>query len=152
MPDRIEREIEEILSRLNDDEEPPSDGERKPIPIESRRRAQPRTSLGSRLGAAFSLPSIPTGRMTPTSLLFTGAGVMIVGFILAAIWGALIWLSFAGVALFAAAFIWSFVRSPRRGGGSAQPSKGAYWRGRYVQYEPAAPGMLSRLKRAIRRR
>ena len=152
MSDRIEREIDEILSRLNDDGEPPSgDGDREPIPIESRRRRQPRRSLASRMSAAFSLPAIRTGGLTPTSVLFTGAGIMIVGFILTAIWGALIWLSFAGVALFAAAFIWSFVRSPRRGG-SAKASQGAYWRGRYVEYRPPAPGMLSRIKRAFRKR
>ncbi len=145
MPDRIDREIEEILSRLGDDE-PPARGEGAPISLEARRRR--RAPLSSRLAAAVGLPR--GRRITPASLLFAGAGVMVAGFVLAAIWGTLIWLSFAGVVLFMAAFIWTFVR-PRRTR-QADTAKGAYWRGRYVEYEPAPTGVLRRIRRAFRRR
>ena len=144
MPDRIDREIEEILSRLG--EEPPKPGE-EPIALAQRRR-QRRVPLGSRIGAAFGFS---VSGPTPASLLFTGAGVMIVGFILSAIWGSFIWLAFGGVVLFAAAFIWSFLR-PRRATVRQPAAKGAHWRGRYVEYEPAPPGVLARIRRAFRRR
>ncbi len=145
MPDRIDREIEEILAKLG--EEPPPPGE-EPISLEQRRRRR-RTPFARRAGAAFGLSlSAPK----PASVLFTGAGVMVVGFILSTIWDALIWLAFAGVALFLAGFIQSFLR-PRRAGGGAQPAaKGAHWRGRYVEYDPPPAGMLARIKRAFRKR
>ena len=152
MPDRIDREIEEILERLG--EEPPKRGEKpppgdeEPISLDDRRRRR-KAPLSSRATAAVG---VSLRGPTPTSMLFTGAGVMLAGFILSAIWGALIWLAFAGVLLFMAAFVWSFVR-PRRAGVRSQPAaKGAHWRGRYVEYEPPPPGVLARIRRAFRRR
>ena len=145
MPDRIDREIEEILARLG--EEPPKPGD-EPISLESRRR-QRGQPLSSRVVAAFGLR---LKGPTPASLLFTGAGVMVAGLILAAIWAALIWLAFTGVVLFLAAFIWSFVRPRRARVASPPAAKGAHWRGRYVEYEPAPPGVLARIRRAFRRR
>ena len=145
MPDRIDREIEEILARLG--EEAPKQGE-EPISLEDRRRRRSRP-MSSRAVAAFGFR---VKGPTPASLLFAGAGVMVAGLILSAIWGALIWLAFGGVVLFVAAFIWSFVR-PRRPRAASQPaSKGAHWRGRYVEYEPPPPGALARIRRAFRRR
>ena len=152
MPDRIDREIEEILERLG--EEPPKRGEKppsrdeEPISLDDRRKRR-RAPLSSRATAAVG---ISLRGPTPASMLFTGAGVMVAGLILSAIWGALIWLAFAGVLLFMAAFVWSFVR-PRRAGVRSQPAaKGAHWRGRYVEYEPPPPGVLARIRRAFRRR
>ena len=152
MPDRIDREIEEILERLG--EEPPKRGEKpppgdeEPISLDDRRRRR-KAPLSSRATAAVG---VSLRGPTPTSMLFTGAGVMLAGFILSAIWGAFIWLAFAGVLLFMAAFVWSFVR-PRRAGVRSQPAaKGAHWRGRYVEYEPPPPGVLARIRRAFRRR
>ena len=145
MPDRIDREIEEILARLG--EEPPKPGE-EPISLESRRRKRgqsPSSRVASAFGFRLSGP-------TPASMLFTGAGVMVAGLILAAIWAALIWLAFIGVVLFLAAFIWSFVRPGRARVASPPAAKGAHWRGRYVEYEPAPPGVLARIRRAFRRR
>ncbi|MCY4392250.1 MAG: hypothetical protein OXE43_09375 [Chloroflexi bacterium] len=159
MPDRIDREIEEILSRLGEEppkrgEEPPKRGEEpprrgeEPISIDERRRRR-KAPLGSRATAAFGLS---LSGPTPASMLYTGAGVMVVGLILSAIWGTLIWVAFVGVLVFVAAFIWSFVR-PRRAGVKNQPAaKGAHWRGRYVEYEPPPPGVLARIRRAFRRR
>ena len=145
-PDRIDREIEEILSRMDE-------GEDEPISLEARRRrGRQRKPLGARAGAAFGTPAI-VARITPTSLLFTGAGVMIAGIVLARAWDPLIWLAFAGVTLFMAAFSWALLR-PRRAGRASQrqTEKGAYWRGRYVEYEPAQPSVLRRIRRAFRRR
>ena len=58
-PDRIDREIEEILSRMDEDE---------PISLEARRRrgrGRQRRPLGARAGAAFGTPAI-VARITPT--------------------------------------------------------------------------------------
>lgn len=140
-PDRIDREIEEILSRMDEDE---------PISLEARRRrSRPRRRLGARAGAALALPSVA---VTPTGLLFTGAGVMLAGIVLARFWDPLIWAAFAGVALFLAAFVWALAR-PRRTRRTGAPSaRGGYWRGRYVEYEPTGAGVLRRIRRAFRRR
>ncbi len=142
-PDRIDREIEEILSRLDEDE---------PISLEARRRRRQRKPLGARAGAAIGASGAVV-RVTPTSLLFTGAGVMLAGIVLARVWDPLIWLAFAGVTLFLAAFAWALLR-PRRAARASQrqTAKGAYWRGRYVEYEPASTGVLRRIRRAFRRR
>ena len=160
MPDRIDREIEEILARLG--EKPPSPGEKpprpgekpagpgeEPISLEQRRRRQ-KAPLASRVVGAFG---VSLRGPTPASMLFAGAGVMVAGLILAAIWSVLIWAAFAGVVLFVGAFIWSFVRPRRAGSSNAEPAaRGAHWRGRYVEYEPAPPGLLARIKRALRGR
>ena len=93
MPDRIDREIEEILARLGEDA--PKQGE-EPISLEDRRRRRSRP-MSSRAVAAFGFR---LKGPTPASMLFAGAGVMVAGLILSAIWGALIWLAFGGVVLF----------------------------------------------------
>lgn len=140
--DRIDREIEEILSRMDEDE---------PISLEARRRRpRARQPLGARAGAALALPSVA---VTPTGLLFTGAGVMLAGIVLARVWEPLIWAAFAGVALFVAAFVWALARPRRtRRRGDTASARGGYWRGRYVEYEPSGPGVLKRIRRAFRRR
>lgn len=139
--DRIDREIEEILSRMDEDE---------PISLEARRRrSRPRQRLGARAGAALALPSVP---VTPTGLLFTGAGVMLAGIVLARVWDPLIWVAFAGVALFLAAFVWALARPRRMRRAGAPSAGGGYWRGRYVEYESTRPGVLRRIRRAFRRR
>jgi hypothetical protein len=141
MADKFEREIEEILAKLDADERPAA---RTPISIKSARRKNPPKSSG-RAPRAKTLP-----RITPTTLLFTGAGVMIGGLLLSALWEPLIWASFAGIVLFLAAFLWSFRRSPRASG--APTAQGHYWRDRYIEYEPASPGIFDSIKRRFRRR
>ncbi|MBI2765348.1 MAG: hypothetical protein HYX53_05465 [Chloroflexi bacterium] len=144
MPDRIEREIEEILAKL--DEEPPKGSERKPISIiahKDKRRAP---------GLPKRAPGPPLSqRITPTTLLFAGAATVIGGLVLSNFWSPLIWASFAGVVLFLGAFVWSFTRTSRPGGGAAAP-RGHYWRDRYIEYEPSGPSTWDRLRRRFRRR
>ena len=151
MADRIEREIEEILRKLDVDEDaasktPPKKGAGKPpIPISSRRRSQPRVS--DRLGSAFSLPSIP---FTPSSMIIAGAALTLAGFVLTGLSGALIWVSVAGIVLFIAGFLLSFVRRPvsARPGSSPKPR----WRGREIEYANDDAGPLTRLRRVFRRK
>ena len=141
MADRVEREIEEILAKL--DHELPPEAETTPISIQSRKKAK------------RSRPSKPArhdrrapATISSTSMMFTGAGLVVGGLVLANAAPSLIWVSFAGVVLFLGAFLSSFFRqAPTR---TAQP-KGVFWRDRYIEYEPARSGFLSRIKRAFRR-
>lgn len=159
MADRVEREIEEILARL--DKELPSDGvgpapERKPISISSARemRSQKVKETPARVPRTSRL-SASTLPFDPPTLLISGAAVMVLGLVLsAAIASAFIWLSFAGVLLFLAAFAWSFFRSkPETGAGvyhSGEPGK-VFWRDRYIDARPGGPSTTDKIRRRFRR-
>ena len=147
MSDKMEREIEEILARLDTDA-PNASEPAPPISIMARRKKAAR-----RLAPAPSGSGGIMARVNPTAFLFTGAGVMVAGLVLSNVWQPFIWASFAGVVLFIGGFFWSFRRNPGpHGAGAASPPKGHYWRDRYIEYEPAAPGPMDRLKRRLRRR
>ncbi len=143
MADRVEREIEEILSKLDD---LPGDGGkgRTPVPIASRRRPAPTPAARASRGPGL------LDRLSPASMMITGAVVMMGGLLAAAFVDSLIWLAYAGVVLFLAAFLTSFFRSSR-GGAPARP-RGMYWRDRYIEYEPSKPGALERFRQRFRRR
>lgn len=127
MADKFEREIEEILAKL-DDELPPGPA-RAPISISEKRNQKARAQR-----VRTARPN-PFASLTPTHLLFGGAGVMFLGLIASNFWGPAIWLSFAGVVLFLAAFLWSF-RKTRRTAPGAPRSGGTYWRDRYIDDTP----------------
>ena len=160
MPDKMEREIEEILARLDKDSPRPQEpappisimARRKKAPGRAERMRQGGTGLGSNLGSRLGDGLL--GRISPTTLLFAGAGVMVGGLILSNVWQPLIWASFAGVVLFLGAFLWSCKRTPRAsGGGAAAPApKGHYWRDRYIEYDATDSGAMTRLKRRLRRK
>lgn len=149
MADRIEREIEEILERLEKKgsaparPQPPEGAGKDPIAFTPRRR---RRSVASRVASAFSFRL----GVSPANLLFVGAGIMIVGFILATAWEPFIWLSLAGVGVFLFAFVWSFFRRPGTRTAGAPPER--YWRGQRIDYDTPNPGPITRLKRIFRRR
>lgn len=142
MADKFEREIEEILSKL-DDKLPPAD-EKSPISLSSRRQAKAKSSRPR------TPRTNPLSRITPTTLLFAGAGIMFGGLLLSNIWGPLIWGSLSGVLLFVGAFLWSFRRTPRAARSSAP--KGVYWRDRYIEYGPPTSSGGSRIKNWFRRK
>lgn len=142
MADRIEREIEEILAKLDQEEGLPA-GEKKPVSILSAKAkrqaaAPPRRSPRPE---AFA-------RLNPTTFLFIGAGLVIAGLFLSGFWQPLIWASLAGVVVFLGAFASSFFRE--RGPRSSAP-RGVYWRDRYIEYEPTRANAWSRLRRRFRR-
>ena len=77
---------------------------------------------------------------------------MVAGLILAAFWSPLIWMSFAGVVVFLAAFVMSFFRSPHPTSGGSAP-RGHYWRDRYIEYMPPQSGSpFDRMRRKLRRK
>ncbi len=142
MADKFEREIEEILAKL-DDKLPPAE-EKSPISLASRRQAKAKASRPR------TPRTNPMARITPTTLLFAGAGIMFGGLLLSNFWGPLIWVSLSGVLLFAGAFLWSFRRTPRVD--RAASPKGVYWRDRYIEYGPPAASGGSRIKNWFRRK
>lgn len=145
MPDRVEREIEEILAKLDAELPPPTAApDRRPISLTARRPRTP--GPAARLRTAIGRPR---AALTPAALLFTGAGVMVAGVILSFVWEPLIWAAFAGVVLFLGAFASSFFRPSKR---PAAGPQGHFWRDRYIEYSPTSAGPLDRLKRRLRRR
>lgn len=152
MADKMQREIEEILAKLDKErpggalpEPPVRAAERAPISLAQKRR-QKHSPVAKARREANSLAA----RVTPTNLLFLGAGIMVAGLLISTAWQPAIWASLAGVLLFIAAFLWSFMRAPRSEGGMEAP-KGVYWRDRFIEYEPTNSGPWSRLKRKLRR-
>ncbi len=147
MADRVEREIEEILAKLDTGpaEKKPDEAKKQPVSIASRRKARPPAPAGNQ-----SATSGIRSRFSPATLLFTGAGTMVAGLVLSSVWNALIWLSFGGVVMFLGAFAWSFFRSPRPAQTAAP--QGHFWRDRYIEYEPANTGPFERIKRKLRGR
>lgn len=145
MADRIEREIEEILARL--DEQAPPENAGKPISLmahkDRKREAVRKTS------SRAPRPGLST-RLTPASLLVVAAIAVVGGLVLSNAFSPLIWVSFAGVVLFLGAFAWSFMRDPGKGGIASQP-KGGYWRDRWIEYEPKGGNVFDRIKRRFRR-
>jgi hypothetical protein len=139
MADRIEREINEILEKL---EGLPGEGapERRPISL-----AEARESRAPAPRARPDLSSIP---LNPTHALLAGAGTVIGGLILSNLWAPLIWAAFGGVAVFIAGFVGAFFRRPRP---KAAPREGVFWRDRYIQYESQPHGTVGRIKRRLRR-
>jgi hypothetical protein len=144
MPDRVEREIEEILAKMDDEPAPSRATSREPIPLRPRARAR---TTSAPLSRGMAMPAI-----NPATLLFGGAGIMLVGLVGATFVDGLIWLSFAGVLLFMVAFVWSLTRRPIAGRGPAPAPRGTHWRDRYVEYEPPRAGGVERFKRMFRKR
>lgn len=146
MPDRIEREIEEILAKL--DQEPPPRNDRTPISILAHRgKARPGTARPAPPRRARPRRQLPA--VTPATLLLAGAALVVGGLLASNVWGPLIWASFAGVLIFLGAFAWSFVRTPRPT--AAGRPEGVFWRDRYIQYEDVTPSPWQRFRRRFRR-
>jgi Flp pilus assembly protein TadB len=146
MPDKMEREIEEILAKLDGEAPQGSSSEKAPISILSRRKRTPNPVTRASQRTSSVLDSV-----NPTTLLFTGAIVMIAGLIGSLAYSPLIWASFGGVVIFLAAFLWSFRRTPRAsGGGMGTAPRGHYWRDRYIEYPQSNSG-FDKLKKRFRR-
>ena len=139
MADKFEREIEEILAKLDDDL-PPAEASagRAPISISAKRNQKAKATR-----VRTSRPN-PLAKLTPTHLLFSGAGIMFLGLIASNFFGPAIWGSFAGVVLFIGAFAWSFRKTKRAGSVTTttgqRSSSGTFWRDRYIDDTPRGEG------------
>ncbi len=159
MADKFEREIEEILAKLDTDvpgngvPETESQPNREPISISAaRRKPKPKPAPKAAKPARPSTAGATLlDRVSPTNLLFAGAGTVVGGLLLSNFYGPLIWASFAGVVLFLAAFLISFRKSPR-GGTSGSTPGGHYWRGQPIAYQSTPPSAVGRLRRFFGRK
>jgi hypothetical protein len=139
MADKFEREIEEILAKLDDQLPPgPEKGARAPISLSKKRQQKAKAQRPTRPNRLANISA--------TTLMFSGAGLMFAGLIVSTFWGPAIWASFAGVVLFIGAFLLSFRRTqrPPAGGGRTQ---GTFWRDRYIDDRPQDGGIKGRFRR-----
>ncbi len=147
MADRIEREINEILAKLDElpEEVAAAAAERTPISIAERRERRPETK--QRKSPTLKLP-----RVNATAALLTGAGTVIGGLLLSSLWAPLLWAAFGGVVIFVAGFVSALVKTPRPG--KQAPPGGHFWRDRYIEYsqpQQRPQDTWSKLKRRLRR-
>ena len=145
MADRIEREINEILAKLDELPEEAAATERAPISISEHRGRRSETKKRQS-------PSLKLPRINATAALLTGAGTVIGGLLLSSVWAPLLWAAFGGVVIFIAGFVSALVATPRPG--KQAPPGGHFWRDRYIQYSQPQQGpqdTWSKLKRRLRR-
>jgi hypothetical protein len=134
-PDRLEREIEEILDKIED------------FPTASERRARARKKATGRLGGAIAgqqralLARLSRIDMSQLMLL---SFMLILGSLFLRRFSPLLtqWVLYGGVALFLAAFA-MLVFGRKSGGGPT--GSGAYWRGRQIEYRQ--PSMAAHVRR-----
>jgi hypothetical protein len=134
MPSRVEREIEEILNRMDSD---PSG--RRPLRL--------RRSWRSRIKQFFSRiprPHINLSRLNPGTLMLAGMGLILSSIILRSVAPDLVrFVVIAGLVLFFGSFILAF----RRKDTGTLSSGETYWRGqRYARTELGGPSTLDRLR------
>ncbi len=131
-PDRLEREIEEILGKIEE------------FPSASDRRARQRRRAVGRVGEAMAarqrsvLAWVSSIDMSQVMLL---SFLLILGSFFFRRFSPLLteWVLYAGVVLFISAF--AMIMFGRRGGGASRP---AYWRGKPIQYRQPSMGELAR--------
>jgi hypothetical protein len=140
MPNRVEREIEEILNRMDTD---PSG--RKPLRMRRSMRSRVR-----RFFARIPRPRLPMLSLNSGSMMLWGIGLILSGLILRMFSPELTRIVvIVGLILFFASFIVAF----RHKDGSSVGSGEAYWRGqRYSRAELRGPSALERLKTWWRQR
>lgn len=135
-PDRLEREINEILDRIDH------------FPTPAQRRARPATKAFRRIGDSISgalhglmreLSRVSMSQVMLIAFLFILGSLFFRRFIPFA-WP---WMMYAGLVLFLTSFALMIVGS--RGGGSATRQPERYWRGRPVSYK--ADGLSGRMRR-----
>lgn len=128
--DRLERDVEEVLSNIED-----FDWRRR----QSRRPGPIRIAV-QRFGAA--IVSRVTA-LTPNHLLLLGALMLIIGLVLR---GGGLWLAVAGIVIFVIGLFWT----SRGGNPQANQPRGGYWRDRYISYDQQTQNPIRRLFRRNR--
>ena len=126
MPDRLERDIEDVLEKIED--------------FEWHRKQRRGPSRARRAWSGFWQRN--SDRLGAFFLRFSSGHLMLVGFLL--LLGGLvlrarglgIWFVLGGIILFLLGLAWS-MRSPKTTPGDAQ---GGFWRNRYIRYDEPRPG------------
>ncbi|MGH2587364.1 MAG: hypothetical protein ACRDJE_20810 [Dehalococcoidia bacterium] len=134
MPSRVEREIEEILSKL--DADAPS---RPPTRLRRSWRSRVR-----RLVDRIPRPHISFARLNAGTLMLWGIGLILSALLLRVIAPDLTrWAVIAGLILFFGSFVLAFVHKD----GGAIGSSETYWRGQRIQRtELRGPSTIDRIK------
>jgi hypothetical protein len=134
MPNRVEREIEEILSKL----EHPGPG-RQPVRLRRTWRSRLR-GFTRRLPA----PRISFASLNAGAMMLWGIGLILLALVLSRVAGDLTrWLVIAGLVLFFGSFVLGFLY---RDAGGAR-GRDAYWRGqRFDRRDLSGPSPIERLK------
>lgn len=136
MPDRLERDIEEVLDKIEDFEwhrrkrRPP--GRLRVVAERVRKR------LASIIAAR-------PARIVPGHLMLAGFLALIVGLVLGTDDSGR-WLIYGGAGAFGLGLLWSMRRGQR-----ARPAGGVYWRQRSITYEQKPTGRLRAWWRRRRR-
>ncbi|HZU75477.1 MAG TPA: hypothetical protein VFA70_01860 [Dehalococcoidia bacterium] len=136
MPDRFEREIDEILRKIDD------------FPQGAARRRRSGNSLGHKIGGLQRSLAVRLSHISVAQVMLTSLGLMLISYLLKALWGELwVYGLTLGLILFFTAFALSFRNSS--GGRSSQP----YYRGRpRSYYESNGPTLPERLREWWRQR
>ena len=125
--DRLERDVEEVLSNIEDFDWRKRQS-RRPGPI----RIAFQRFAGALVNRATSL--------TPNHLLLLGALMLIIGLVLR---GPGLWLAIAGIVIFVIGLFWT----SRGGNPQANQPRGGYWRDRYISYDQSQQSPLRRFFR-----
>jgi hypothetical protein len=131
--DRIKREIEDILSRLDD-----LPAERKPIPFRRRSSRQP-GSFGRGLIE-------PLTRISIRHAMLAALVLLVVGFFIQGTWEFGRWMLIAGLVLFVSCFVISFFN---RGAGRGSTRSSGYqkrWRGQPMDLDQPNPTLSQRVR------
>jgi hypothetical protein len=135
MPSRVEREIEEILSKL--DADAPS---RPPTRLRRSWRSRVR-----RLVDRIPRPHLSFARLNAGTLMLWGIGLILSALLLRVIAPDLTrWAVIAGLILFFSSFVLAFLH---KGGGGTIGSAETFWRGQRIpRAELRAPSAIDRIK------
>ena len=125
--DRLERDVEEVLSNIED-----FDWRKR----QSRRPGPIRIAFQRFAGALVSRAT----SLTPNHLLLLGALMLIIGLVLR---GPGLWLAIAGIVIFVIGLFWT----SRGGNPQANQPRGGYWRDRYISYDQSQQSPLRRFFR-----
>jgi hypothetical protein len=136
MPDKFEREIEDILNKLD----------RFP---RQRPTDRARSAVTRRISAFQRRVAARVSRISVSQIMLTGIVLILVGYFLRSVLlGLWYYLIILGLILFFSAFVLSFAGAGRGGGG-----RQVYWRGRPAQsYYSGGPTIAARLREWWRRR
>ena len=137
MPDRIERDIEEVLARIDDFEW----HRRRRTPSRAR-RAWDRVWGLTAVRVGHRLAALTAGHVMVLGFVILIAGVVLRGR------GPGLWVLLAGILVFVAGLAWN-MRSARRP--PAPAARGHFWRDRYITYDASsARGLRGWLRRRRR--
>ncbi|MBX7111476.1 MAG: hypothetical protein K1X87_06465 [Dehalococcoidia bacterium] len=133
--DRLEREINEILEKID----------RFPTPAERRRRQTSKRFSGATNAISSGAHGVTRelGRASLSQMMLLAFVFILASLFLRSVPFAWPWLLYAGLVLFLTSFVLMIVSGSR--GGSGGPGGQQYWRGRPVSYDSGSLG--SRMRR-----